>query len=475
MCDVALAPCSAYAAGVGLNLLCPPGDMPTDVRADYEAMLRWAYELSVADASVGGFKSQAVRDLSPVFVAGLQRAFAEFTQPFLEVLQSHLLNDAATTEKARGHRQRRVLELLLSFLPPELVDDHYFQLGSVETCGGWMLVNGPPSARANIDLLAVACAMPKLVIGCLACFLDRVDVKTLRRAPDLFARDPAMLQCLPRLRRDLEFARHFVRHHPDKLSQLSDSVREDPEVVRFVADDLLLWGRGDEAYVEALRQAAYALAGAVGAPSKLSSRQRQAVRRLGDVLADPSECPDPMLLPAATGVVRRFSKRLQLEDAASAPPPPPATPALSPRLRPDPAPAPPTPCELEVRRANEAALAEKRAARQRQAPKAAAHKVVGRKAPGKPQERGSPELEQAVQSPARGGKPSAREVREAQRERPPLVLVEHVLEAAEDDVFRRAEIAIVRKLKTERRLLKKQTAAAARGVAKAKAAELFGV
>jgi len=65
--------------------------------------------------------------------------------------------------------------------------------------------------------------------------------------------------------------------------------------------------------------------------------------------------------------------------------------------------------------------------------------------------------------------------RRQRSERVPLLLCERELMASDDDVFKRVEREVVATLKKERRIVKRQTAAVARALAKARAAELFGV
>jgi len=232
------------------------------------------------------------------------------------------------------------------------MDDEHFSIAALSYCGGWIMVDGGPACRQDVEMLMSVLDGEENELD----FLAFIDCDLLRKNPFVIQRHPFVLQYLPRLRKDASLFEALVALDFRLLAEASRTIWEDGKVIATAATRAAreVWQQGNVS--AELDRASAAL---LGRPS-LNSRLRRLTSELAHCLV---HSKDKETLHAASRIVLHCGRGSSAEAARPETPPCPSSPRSHCCTG---AATPPPRCVLEsspvdedIRLANEAARAAK--------------------------------------------------------------------------------------------------------------------
>ena len=222
LCHVAFMPCLAYVETTGLHVEDCYSQLSPASKSAVDSLLLWAKCLRDAGEIVGWED----RDVDLPENSDL---FCTVTHGAFELYLSHQHSAAKTSPRLCC--QNRTSLFVSAVSPVALMDDEVFSIAATSRCGGWMMVDGGPACRQNVEMLSLVLEGDDNELD----FLAHVDGDLLRQNPLVLERHPYILHYLPALRKDADLFEKLVALDVRLLEMASRTIWEDGSVVAAAA------------------------------------------------------------------------------------------------------------------------------------------------------------------------------------------------------------------------------------------------
>lgn len=222
LCHVAFMPCLTYVETTGLHVEDCYSQLSHASKTAVDSLLLWAECLRDAGEIVGWED----RDMDLPENSDL---FCTVTHGAFELYLSHQLSAAKTAPRLCC--QNRTSLFVSAVTPVALMDDEVFSIAATSRCGGWMMVDGGPACRQNVDMLSLVLDGDDNDLD----FLAHVDGELLRKNPVMLERHPYILHYLPGLRKDAALFEKLVALDVRLLAEASRTIWENGKVVAAAA------------------------------------------------------------------------------------------------------------------------------------------------------------------------------------------------------------------------------------------------
>jgi hypothetical protein len=222
LCHVAFVPCLEYVKTTGLHVEDSYSQLSPASKTAVDSLLLWAKCLRDAGEVMDwGDRDVDLPENSNLFWTVAHGAF--------ELYVSHQLSAATTSPRLCC--QNRTSLFVSSVTPVALMDDSVFSIAATSRCGGWMMVDGGPACRQNVEMLSMVLDGDDNELD----FLAHVDGDLLRKHPLVLERHPYVLNYLPALRKDADLFEKLVALDVVLLEMASRTIWEDGRVVAAAA------------------------------------------------------------------------------------------------------------------------------------------------------------------------------------------------------------------------------------------------
>lgn len=123
--------------------------------------------------------------------------------------------------------QSRRSIFLKSITPDALLDDEHFSIAAISFSGGWLLVDGGPRCRRDVNILISVLEGDEGDLD----FLRRIDTELLRGNPEVLDLYPHVLDFLPEMKKDVALAKALMTLDYRLLRLVDNSLLEDRAIL----------------------------------------------------------------------------------------------------------------------------------------------------------------------------------------------------------------------------------------------------